>query len=118
MLTKSELKQKACQTIDGKKKELIDVAQDILAHPETGFNETRTASLVSRKFDEMGIKHRPGLAITGVKGGIDCGGPGPSVALLGELDSLTVEQHPHANPETGAAPVSYTHLTLPTKRIV
>lgn len=103
MLTKAELKERACRTIDGKRKELIAVAQDILAHPETGFNETRTAGLVARKFDEMGIKHRSGLAITGVKGGIDCGAPGPSVALLGELDSLTVEQHPHADPETGAA---------------
>ncbi len=104
MLTKAELKQKACQTIEGKKKELIAVAQDILAHPETGFNETRTAALVARKFDEMGISHRSGLAITGVKGGIGCGGgPGPSVAIIGELDSLTVEQHPHSDFQTGAA---------------
>ena len=104
MLTIAELKQKACQTIDGKKKELIAVAQDILAHPETGFNETRTAALVARKFDEMGISHRSGLAITGVKGGIGCGGgPGPSIAIIGELDSLTVEQHPHSDFQTGAA---------------
>ena len=104
MLTKAELKQKACQTIEGKKKELIAIARDILAHPETGFNETRTAALVARKFDEMGISHRSGLAITGVKGAINCGGgPGPSIAIIGELDSLTVEQHPHSDSQTGAA---------------
>ena len=104
LLTKSELKQKACDAIDRKKKEIIGVAQDILAHPETGFSETRTAGVVERKLDELGVRRRSGLAITGVKGGISGGGgPGPRVAIIGELDSLTVDQHPHADPQTGAA---------------
>ncbi|MCS5668093.1 MAG: peptidase dimerization domain-containing protein, partial [Dehalococcoidia bacterium] len=30
-------------------------------------------------------------------------GPGPAVAVIGELDSLVVTKHPHADPETGAA---------------
>ncbi|MCI0441094.1 MAG: M20/M25/M40 family metallo-hydrolase, partial [Chloroflexi bacterium] len=29
--------------------------------------------------------------------------PGPTVAVIGELDSLRVLEHPHADPETGAA---------------
>ena len=104
VLTKAELKHKACDAIEGKKKEIIAVAQDILAHPETGFNETRTARLVAKTFDELGVRHRSGLAITGVKGGITGGrGPGPKVAIIGELDSLTVDQHPHSDHQTGAA---------------
>ena len=31
------------------------------------------------------------------------GKPGPTVALMGELDALLVPDHPRANPETGAA---------------
>ena len=59
---------------------------------------------MAQKLDELGVQHRSGLAITGVKGGISGGGgPGPRVAIMGELDSLTVDQHPHADPETGAA---------------
>ena len=104
VLTKAELKRKACDAIDKKKKEIIGVAQAILAHPETGFTETRTARLVAQKFDELGVQHRSGLAITGVKGGFTGGaGPGPRVAILGELDSLTVDQHPNSDPQTGAA---------------
>ena len=104
MLTGQELKQRAGAAIDARKKELIAVAQEILGNPEPGFSETRTARLVSRKFAEMGIQHREGLALTGVKGCVPGGGgPGPRVAIIGELDSLVVHDHPHADPQTGAA---------------
>ena len=102
--SKEELKRTACDTIEKRSRELISIAKDILQNPETGFNEQRTATLVGRKFAELGVPYREGLAITGVKGRIKGGGPpGPSVAVLGELDSLIVGDHPHADAETGAA---------------
>ena len=77
MLTTEELKRRACAAIEKKKKEIIGVAQEVLSHPEAGFNETRTSRLVARKFAELGIRRREGLAITGVKGHIPGeGGPG------------------------------------------
>ena len=76
-LSVEELKKRACETIEQSKNEIVDIAQQILANPEAGFRETKTAQLVSRKFQEMGIQH-----------------------------------------ETGLAPVSYTHLTLPTILLV
>lgn len=104
MLTKQELKQKACAAIDKRKKELIEIAKDVLAHPEPGFSEVRTADLVAKKFQEMGISHRKGLALTGLKGSVTGGnGAGPRLAIIGELDSLVVSEHPHADPNTGAA---------------
>ena len=103
-LSVEELKKRACEIIERNKKEIVDVAQQVLANPEAGFRETKTAQLVSRKFQEMGIQHETGLALTGLKGRITGGaGPGPSVAVIGELDSLVVTEHPHADPETGAA---------------
>lgn len=104
MLSGEELKQKACATIERNKKEIIAISKEVLRHPEVGFSETRTSRLVAQKFGELGIPHRTGLAITGVKGRISGGGgPGPSVAIIGELDSLVVEGHPYADPESGAA---------------
>ncbi len=104
MLTVQELKRRACETIEKRKKEIIGVAQQILDHPEAGFREYRTAGLVAQKFNELQIPHESGLALTGLKGRIPGGaGPGPSVALIGELDSLVVTEHPHADPATGAA---------------
>ena len=104
MLSKEELKQKACDAIDRHQSEIVGVAQHILNNPEPGFSEYKTSQLVADKFDEMGIDYRRGLALTGVKGRIaGGGGPGPSVAVIGELDSLIVNEHPHADCDTGAA---------------
>ena len=49
MLTTSELKQKACAAIESKKQDIIEVAQDVLSHPEAGFSEIKTSRLVERK---------------------------------------------------------------------
>ncbi len=104
MLSRQELKQRACAAIDRHQPEIIGVARQILNNPEPGFSESKTARLVADKFDQLGIDYRSGLALTGVKGRIaGGGGPGPSVALIGELDSLIVNDHPHADATTGAA---------------
>ena len=103
-LTIQELKARACETIEKRKKEIVGLAQQVLANPEAGFRETKTSQLVAQTFQELGINHQRGLAITGIKGRIPGGaGPGPSVAVIAELDSLVVTEHPHADPDTGAA---------------
>ena len=104
MLTREELKQKAVAAIDRHRDEIIGVARQILDNPEPGFREHKTSQLVADKFDEMGIQYRRGLALTGVKGHVaGGGGSGPRVAVIGELDSLIVNEHPHADEDTGAA---------------
>ncbi len=103
MATLTELKAHVQASIEARSPWLIDVAKTILAHPEAGFQEVKTAQLVSDKLHELGIAHDTGLALTGVKGLIRGGPPGPTVAVIGELDSLRVPGHPHADPETGAA---------------
>ena len=72
-------------------------------NPEPGFREVKTSALVSKKFSELGIPFRSGLALTGVKGEILAANPGPTLALIGELDSLIVNEHPFSDSETGAA---------------
>jgi metal-dependent amidase/aminoacylase/carboxypeptidase family protein len=81
----------------------VQIAQTILRNPETGFREHRTSRLVSDKLSELGVPHQSGIALTGLKGVIEDGRPGPTVAVIGELDSLKVLEHPHADPETSAA---------------
>ena len=104
MATREELKQYACAAIDRHSDDLIAIAKDILSNPEPGYNEYRTARVVAEQFAKLGIKFRPGLALTGLKGSIKGGaGNGPRVAILGELDSLIVNGHPYADAETNAA---------------
>jgi amidohydrolase len=97
------LKAAVCAALDRRADELFRIAEDIYLHPELGFKEFRTAGIVSQYFERLGLPHRDGLAITGVKARLRGGGAGPTVAVLGELDSLAVGDHPHADPTTGAA---------------
>ena len=103
MTSKGELKGIVCQEIDNHRSEIIDIAKSIEANPETGFREAKTSLLVANKFKELGISYRDKLAITGVKGVVIGGDTGPTVAILGELDSLIIPDHPMADPVTGAA---------------
>ncbi len=100
---KEELKAQVCAAIDKQRDEIIRIGETILKNPETGFREIKTAQLVASKMEELGLRPQTGLALTGVKGKAEGSKPGPTLALLGELDSLRVSDHPHADPDTGAA---------------
>lgn len=103
MANKEELKQQICAMIDRRGERLVELGEWLMRTPELGFKEFETAKVVARTMEEFGVPHRTGLAITGVKGVLKGKKPGPTVALLGELDSLLVSQHPDADPATGAA---------------
>jgi len=103
MPTREELKRAVCEAIDDAREEIIRIGEDIYRHPEPGFKEFRTAGLVADYFAAWGIPFQTGLAITGVRGEIRGGSDGPTVAVLGELDSLVIPDHMAADPRTGAA---------------
>ena len=103
MPSKDELKSRVYSEIDSHAEEIIRISRTILENPEPGFREVKTSSLVASKLRELGVPFREGLALTGIKGELKGGGDGPTVALIGELDSLIVQDHPHADSDTGAA---------------
>jgi len=99
----AETKRLICEEIDRRGDEIIDIAETVLAHPEPGFRETRTATVVADRFRSLGMTPAEAIALTGVKARLETGRAGPNIAVMGELDSLIVAGHPHADPETGAA---------------
>ena len=103
MSDRSDLKSTFNRAINGRTEELERIARDILDHPESGFREVRTAKLVADWFSENGLALQTGVAKTGVVGTYDTGRPGPHIAVMGELDSLIVPGHYHADPDSGAA---------------
>ena len=103
MPSKEDLKRKAAEIIDAKADDLVTIAKTILKNPEPGFRELKTAKLVAEQFADLGMQPRNGLAITGVRADASGSAPGPTMAVLGELDSLIVGEHPHADPVTNAA---------------
>jgi len=100
---KNTVKQAICEAIDRNADRIIGLGERIRKHPELGFKEFKTARLAEETFSELGLKPRSGLAVTGVRAEASGARPGPTFALLGELDGLVVAGHPVADPETGAA---------------
>jgi amidohydrolase len=98
------LKQRVNAEIDRHAEQLIAVGEDIFRHPELGFKERRTAGVVAREFGRLGLSYLEDLALTGLKTVVaGARGSGPTVAVLGELDSVLVADHEFADPQTGAA---------------
>ena len=112
MPTKEELKARVCEAIDQRAQEIIGIATRVLGNPEAGFREVQTAQFVQRQMEALGLSHRDGLALTGVKGWLEGGAPGPAVAVIGEMDSMVVPEHPFADPQTGAAHACGHHCQL------
>jgi amidohydrolase len=67
--------------------------RDLHAHPETAFEEHRTAERVASKLAEFGIEVTRGLAGTGVVGTLAGARPGArSIALRADMDALHIHE--------------------------
>jgi amidohydrolase len=71
---------------------LIEIRRDLHAHPELGFQEVRTAGVVARELERLGIAHRTGIGKTGVVGVIQGGRPGPVLAIRADMDALPIQE--------------------------
>jgi amidohydrolase len=88
-------------------KETIDQAQELFdytkrlrrdfhMHPEIGFQEVRTAGIVARELQSLGLEVSTGIAETGVIALIEGNKPGPVVLARFDMDALPI------NEDTGA----------------
>ena len=103
MATKEEIKQRITESVDRRARQIEKIGDHIMVNPELGFKEFETAKVVASTFGEFGLSSETGLARTGVKAVLKGAKPGPRLAIIGELDSLLVSDHPDADKETGAA---------------
>ncbi|GAB4175334.1 MAG: M20 aminoacylase family protein [Thalassobaculales bacterium] len=75
----------------GDEAEMTAIRHDIHRHPETAFEENRTADLVAGKLTQWGIDIHRGLARTGVVGTIRGKRPGQrAIALRADMDALNL----------------------------
>jgi amidohydrolase len=66
--------------------------RDIHAHPELGFEETRTAEFVATKLREFGLDVYTGIGKTGVVGTLRVGNTTRSVGLRADMDALPIAE--------------------------
>jgi amidohydrolase len=70
--------------------------RDFHAHPELGFQEVRTAGIVARELNRLGLKIHTGIAGTGVIALLESHSPGPVVLVRADMDGLPVVEATNA----------------------
>ena len=81
---------------------ILETEKYIWEHPETGYREYKTSKFMEEKFIELGYDITRAENITGFYTTIDTGREGPTLLILGELDSIICPTHKSADKETGA----------------
>ncbi len=87
MRSREEVKRTVCEAIDRRSERIVEVGEAIMDRPELGFKEVGTARRVSEIFSDIGLPYESELALTGVKARLKGRRPGPTLALMGELDA-------------------------------
>lgn len=88
--------------VDKHRKLILDAERYIWSNPETGYKEFKTSKYMEDRFIELGYDIVRADGITGFYTDIDTGREGPTLLILGELDSIICPAHPEADPVTGA----------------
>jgi len=95
-MTKQELKDKIIKTIDENRDVIIEVGKKIYSTPEMGYKEVQSTKTTSDFLKELGLEVEENIAVTGCRSRLNINSNGPKIALMGELDSVAVGEHPDA----------------------
>ena len=93
---------KISEAVEKHRQLILDAERYIWAHAETGYKEFETSAYMEKIFSSFGYDIVRAEGITGFYTTIDTGRDGPTLLILGELDSIICPNHPEANKETGA----------------
>ena len=91
---------------------IIELVKDIGEHPELGFREFRTSSLVNDFLRQSGYTTETNLALTGIKAKLKDDVLRPNIAVIGELDGIICPESNRADKITGATHHCGHHLQL------
>ena len=72
--------------------QVIEWRHDFHQNPELGNREVRTAAIVAKYLESLGIEVQTGVGVTGVVGILKGDKPGPVIALRADMDALPVEE--------------------------
>lgn len=78
--------------------------RDLHQHPELGFHEQRTASIVAQSLRDLGLEVQTGIADTGVVAVVEGVRPGRTVMLRWDMDALPIQEAtgaPYASTQPG-----------------
>ena len=94
--------QKLLNAVEKNRKLMADATDYIWKNPETGYKEYKTSKYLEEKFVALGYELVKPEEIPGFYTILDTEKPGPTILILGELDSIICSTHPEADKLTGA----------------
>jgi amidohydrolase len=72
--------------------EVVRIRRDLHMHPETAFEERRTASLVAERLSQLGYDVHREIGRTGVVGVVRGARPGRTIMLRADMDALPITE--------------------------
>lgn len=85
-----QLRNKVNEAADKIEQKVINWRRDFHEHPELGNHEVRTAAIIAKHLQSLGMEVKTGVAHTGVVGILRGGKPGPVIAFRSDMDGLPV----------------------------
>ncbi|MFB5266363.1 M20 family metallopeptidase [Paenibacillus enshidis] len=73
------------------KEQLVSWRRDFHQHPETGYEEFRTSTIVARHLESLGLEVTTQVGKTGVVGLLRGEAPGPTIGLRADMDALPIQ---------------------------
>jgi hippurate hydrolase len=73
-------------------KRVAEIRRDIHAHPELAFGEWRTAEIVAKRLENIGLTVQRGLAGTGVVATLRAGNSTRAIGLRADMDALPLDE--------------------------
>lgn len=92
------------KTLSGRLDDYTMLRRDLHRHPETAFEERRTASIVAERLVRCGLEVTGNIADTGVVGTLRRGGGRKAIGLRADMDALPVNEanaFPHRSIHAG-----------------
>ncbi len=85
-------RQEQRRRIDSLSEELAAIRRDIHKHPETAYEENRTADIVAERLEAWGLDVHRGLGGTGVVGTLRMGDSNRAVGFRADMDALFIQE--------------------------
>ena len=82
----------ALEKIQAYRDDLVRIRHDLHAHPETAFEEVRSAALIVETLTALGIETHAGIAATGVVGVLRAGTSSRVIGLRADMDALPINE--------------------------
>lgn len=71
---------------------MVEIRRAIHQYPETAFQEHRTAALITKELQALGLEIQTGIAQTGVIAYLNNSNAGPTIAFRADMDALPITE--------------------------